>query len=219
MSVVSSEARPVGLPTVIAEGVRDLIIRGVLSPGVHLGQMQLAAQFEASRVPVREALKLLAAEGLISHDPNRGFFVLELSSEEARQLYRIRHILERELLLTIPWPHDEQSRELTRLVDDIDAALKGGDRLTWIAKHRQFHQKIFDLSPDKILVREIQRLWTLTDRYRSLLPTPEPKGGSDDRSLVEALMRQDRHRLLDVFERERQEVEQRLLRTLSDRGL
>ena len=67
-----------------------MIARGTLAPGMRLGQTELAEQFSASRVPVREALKLLSSEGIIEHDPNRGFFVTRLSRDEAEQLFTVR---------------------------------------------------------------------------------------------------------------------------------
>ena len=137
---------------------------------MHLGQSQLADRFEASRVPVREALKLLVAEGLINHDPNRGFFVAEVSSAEARQLYRMRHLLESELLSTVDWPSEAKLAELTERVAELQELLETGDRPKWAIRHRDFHNAVFDLSPDKTIVAEVQRLWTLSDRYRSLLP-------------------------------------------------
>ena len=219
----AEKGRKSDIPARIAEQIRELIIRGVLSPGVHLGQMQLAEQFDASRVPVREALKLLAAEGILLHDPNRGFFVATLSSGEARQLYRMRHLLEAELLSTIEWPTPKQVAELNAKIDELNKLLKKGDRVHWSIKHREFHRAVFDLSPQKILVREVLRLWSLTDRYRSLLPPPRPEtapgGAADEQDLVEALATRDRARLLGQFERVRNHVEKMLLDLLDSRAL
>ena len=217
------EVRNPGIPTRIAEQIRAMIVRGALSPGVHLGQMELAEQFEASRVPVREALKLLAAEGLLIHDPNRGFFVATLSSEEASQLYRMRHLIEFELLSTVEWPTEAQIAEFGVMLDELEALLAKGDRAMWNVRHREFHLAIFNLSPQKILVREVLRLWTLTDRYRSLLPSPQgrlgDRGAEDERMLVDALAKRDRERLLQAFEDDRTRVEEMLLRLLDARSL
>jgi len=219
----AKEGRKSDIPARIAEQIRELIVRGALSPGVHLGQMQLAEQFAASRVPVREALKLLAAEGILLHDPNRGFFVAALSSEEARQLYRMRHLIEAELLSTVEWPTRAQVAELNAMIDELEKLLKQGNRHHWAIRHRDFHRVIFDLSPQKVLVREVLRLWTLTDRYRSLLPAPRTKqghGGADDeRALVRALASRDRPRLLQQFEEDRSHVEKMLLDLLASREI
>jgi DNA-binding GntR family transcriptional regulator len=208
-----------GIPSRIADQIRDLIVRGAIAPGVHLGQMELAQRFATSRVPVREALKLLAAEGLLIHDPNRGFFVALLSKDEARQLYRLRHLIEVELLQTVNWPTTEQVSDLSARIEELEGLLSSGQRMEWSVAHRDFHRAVFDLSPEKVLVREIVRLWMLTDRYRSLLPKPAMEGGGaqDERDLLGALISKDRARLLQVFEQDRSRVERVLLGLLEGR--
>lgn len=214
--------RSIDMPARIAEQLRDQVNRGILSPGLQMRQMELAKQFSVSRVPVREALKLLAAEGLIEHDPNRGFYVAMLSSEEAEQLYRIRHLLEAEVLSTIEWPTVEQLKDLYARVKELDDLLEHGDRLGWVTRHREFHKSIFELSAQKFLVREVLRLLSLTDRYRSLVMTPgfsKEIKANQERSLVEALATRDKERLLQVFEQERNSIEQSLLAALKARGV
>jgi DNA-binding GntR family transcriptional regulator len=199
-----------------------LITRGALAPGMHLGQSQLADRFETSRVPVREALKLLVAEGLVLHDPNRGFFVSEVSSAEARQLYKMRHLLESELLSTVDWPSEEKLAELTDLVEELQRLLDAGDRPQWAIRHRDFHNAVFDLSPDKTIVAEVQRLWILSDRYRSLLPPPSSPNRArltDENHLIKALRRKNREDLLKVFSEGRTRVEKMLLDILTHRGV
>jgi DNA-binding GntR family transcriptional regulator len=211
-----------GIPAHIANRIRELIARGALSPGVRLGQQELAERFEASRMPVREALKLLSAEGIIVHDANRGFFVASLSSDEARQLFKLRHLVEDALLASVRWPTDEELRELTRRADELEKLLNAGDRATWWTRHRDFHRMIFDLSDEKIIVREALRLWSLTDRYRSLLPLPQRP--SPERTLVkkhelvQALGDHDRRRLLRVRAERRQHFESLVLDVLESRS-
>jgi DNA-binding GntR family transcriptional regulator len=216
------EPEVAGIPGKIADQLRNLITRGSLAPGMHLGQSQLADRFEASRVPVREALKLLVAEGLINHDPNRGFFVAEVSSAEARQLYRMRHLLESELLSTVAWPDEEKLAELVALVDELDDLSEAGDRARWAVRHRDFHNAVFDLSPDKTIVAEVKRLWTLSDRYRSLMPpksSPLRNRLTDENQLIKALKRKNREDLLRVFSEGRTRVEKMLLDILQHRGV
>lgn len=223
--MLSTESQ-LDVPARIADHIRELISKGNISPGEHLGQAELADRFEASRVPVREALKLLAAEGSLMHDPNRGFFVARLSSDEAKQLYRLRHLLEAELLSTAEWPTSEQLTDFEKQLDVLTELELGNKRGEWNSRHREFHRAIFDLSPQKIIVREVQRLWTLTDRYRSLLLAAPGRhdgtvhhGTSDERRLIDALADRDRARLLAVFEEERSHVEDLLLGILAARGL
>ena len=80
-SIVLEKPQSVAIPAMIADNLRGMIARGNLAAGLRLGQRELAEKFNASRVPVREALKLLCSEGIVEHDPNRGFFVARLSSD------------------------------------------------------------------------------------------------------------------------------------------
>jgi DNA-binding GntR family transcriptional regulator len=74
--------------------LRKYILNGTLAPSSRLVELQLAGQFEVSRTPVREALKRLAAEGLVALDPSRGMIVREVDRSEAEEIYMIREVLE-----------------------------------------------------------------------------------------------------------------------------
>jgi len=212
-----------GVPAKIADELRSLIARGTLAPGTRLGQTELAEQFSASRVPVREALKLLSSEGIIEHDPNRGFFVTRLSRDEAEQLFRLRHLIEDELMRTIEWPDAEQLADLEQQAERLEGLLDAGDRTSWWVEHRKFHTTIFDLSPKKTIMREAMRLWALTDRFRALLPLPrrpsEERSVVNKHSLLKALKERDREQLIAARRSRREAFEHLLLETLEARGL
>lgn len=219
---IKKTARGTNLPESIAGRMRELISRGTFFPGLQLRQMELAKRFGSSRVPLREALKLLAAEGIVDHDPNRGFFVATLSLDEARQLYRIRHLLEAELLGTVQWPTEERLTLLRKQLEKLEAQLGKQHSDGWLEQHRLFYEAIFDLSPQKVLVREVLRLIRLTDRYRSLAAhalVGTHRKATQERHLLEVLAKRDRKRLLRVFEEDRSRIEEGLLGVLRARGL
>lgn len=184
--------------------------------------MDLAERFQASRVPIREALKLLHGEGIVEHDPNRGFFVAPLSIDEARQLYRMRHLLEAELLATVRWPTAAELAELRAQLEQLESSLRDQNAPEWVARHRAFYRALFDLSTEKVLVAEVLRLIRLTDRYRALaahvLPNQRRKP-IPERHLVAALAKRDRKRLLGVFEQDRKLIEEGIQAMLVARGL
>lgn len=215
-------ARRKDLPEAIAGELRELIARGTFQPGLQLRQMELAERFGSSRVPLREALKLLRAEGIIHHDPNRGFFVAPLSLGEARQLYRIRHLLEAELLGSVKWPDEAQLASLQRKLKALEASLKKQDRGSWLRHHREFYESVFDLSEQKVLAAEVLRVIRLTDRYRALaaevLPAAERKA-TQEKHLLDALATRNRRRLLRLFEADRTQIEQGVESVLRARGL
>jgi DNA-binding GntR family transcriptional regulator len=222
MSARKDEATE-AVPSTIASKLRTMIACGTFAPGMRLGQTELADQFEASRVPVREALKMLSAEGVVEHDPNRGFFVARFSSDEAKQLFKLRDLVEDELLSTVRWPNDEEIEDFHARAVELEDLLNTGNRGAWWARHREFHETLFNLSPNKIFVREAMRLWSLTDRYRALVPLPrrpsEERNIVNKADLVQALANQHTRQLLRVRSDRRRAFEVMVLELLADRGL
>src|SRR3954453_11705892 len=85
-------------PDLIAESLRDEILRGGIPPGQPLRQEELAERFGVSRLPVRDALMRLETQGLVHVYPNRGAFVISLSGDEVREIYEMRLLLEGDIL-------------------------------------------------------------------------------------------------------------------------
>lgn len=211
------------VPSIIAARLRTMIACGTFAPGMRLGQTELAKHFVASRVPVREALKLLSAESIVEHDPNRGFFVARFSSEEARQYFQLRDMVEDELLATIRWPTEDELADLRARAEELERLLDEGNRAEWWNKHQEFHLQIFDLSPNKVMVREAMRYWALTDRYRALVPLPRRRSTErnivNKADLVAALAGHRMKDLIKVRANRRRAFETLVLETLEDRGL
>src|ERR1700712_2718044 len=88
-------ALPATLVELAAHRLRDEILRGALKPGEKIIEEQLCADFGISRAPLREALRLLAQQGLVEHLPRRGSRVTEWSPTDVLQLFALRHVLER----------------------------------------------------------------------------------------------------------------------------
>lgn len=223
MTVKPAKQAADAVPSVIASKLRTLIASGHYSPGIRLGQTELAEQFSASRVPVREALKLLSAEGVVEHDPNRGFFVSRFSASEARQYFRLRDMVEDELLKSIRWPTEEELAGFRARAEELEELLNEGNRAEWWSRHQAFHLALFDLSPLKIMVREALRYWSLTDRYRALVPLPRRASNArtivNKGDLVSALAERDTKKLLKVRAQRRKAFEEVVLSILEDRGL
>ena len=195
----------------MVELIRRAILRGVLQPGEHLTQTGLAEAYSVSKVPVREALKQLHAEGLLLHDRNRGYFVTRLSRSEARQLYKLRRWLESELLRTARWPNATELKRLKRYFDTLSKPVTAGQRQAWLDTLKAMRELIFGLSPEKILLREAMRLWSLTDRFRSLFPDEESVSG--EQTMYDALAAKDRDALLAAHVADRDRIEQLLEET------
>src|ERR687889_1549112 len=106
----------------IASHLRSAILRGVIAPGERVRQEDVAQQLGASRLPVREALQMLAAEGLVEHEPNKGARVPWLSMHEVDVMYRMREQLEPLALAeSLPDLDDSDLDELSSLQQQIEA--------------------------------------------------------------------------------------------------
>jgi DNA-binding GntR family transcriptional regulator len=128
-------------PDVVSGELRRAILDGELEAGAQLKQDEVAEKFGVSRIPVREALKQLAAEGLVTFHPNRGAVVSSLSLEEVLEMLEIRSALEcRALRLAIPNMVDEDFDELSGILAEYDeepSAPKWGE-MNW-----RFHEALY----------------------------------------------------------------------------
>ena len=143
--------------------MRRLVLDGSLSPGEQIRQEEMAALLGVSRVPLREALNVLADQGLLQHRPHAGYFVCKRSPEEVRQIRRMLELLETEVMETIAFPDAAVVAELRGLNAQMMVATQSHDWVGLMRLNREFHFRIFGLSPDRLILDEIQRLWALAD--------------------------------------------------------
>src|ERR1700749_4966935 len=94
MSSRQSQRRRRSRPGMAADAIRGLIARGTLVGGDRLVESQIADQLQTSRGPVRDALFLLRAEGLVRDGPRRGSFVVQLTAQDVREIYDLRAAVE-----------------------------------------------------------------------------------------------------------------------------
>ena len=144
----------------VAERLRAGILTGRLRPGEWLRQARLAQEFGVSQMPVREALKRLAAEGLVEHVPYRGVRVVEFSPEDVEDLYVCRAFIEslaaRFAAVCIT---DKEVGELAGLQRRMAACRTPEDLVEYRELNRQFHSAIFAASRRSYLVRTLAQLW------------------------------------------------------------
>lgn len=152
---------------VIAE-LRRMIHDGRLLPGEKIHQDTLADELGVSRIPVREALKTLTADGLVQHTMNAGFRVTRLNSAEFDQLYRMRRLLETEVVLAMRPPGTDELTHLRALNEAVAQAAAEPDIPMMMRHNRELHFTIFRISGLDLIVKELERLWDLAMPYQSL---------------------------------------------------
>ena len=125
------------------------ILSGRTDPGERLVEEQLTRRLGISRAPLREALRLLAQQGLVEHIPRRGVRVATLSDSDVRELYEVRDVLERHAVRSRP--ADADLTGLHTALGVMRKATETGDRMTIADAHREFHVAVVALGGNRQL--------------------------------------------------------------------
>jgi DNA-binding GntR family transcriptional regulator len=170
--------------------LREQILSGTLKAGARLNPLDIGKSLGVSRMPVREALRQLDSEGLVTIKPNRGVVVMSLSTREIEEIFLIRTSLE--VLAARQAVPNLTARTITglqqhrRLMDEAE-----GDARLWVRRHDDFHDALCGLSGMPRLVAEIRRSRALlnaymTRYYMEASLTPEMDGHGHD-AIIDAL--------------------------------
>ncbi|WP_406692115.1 GntR family transcriptional regulator [Saccharopolyspora sp. ID03-671] len=161
--------RPPTTQAFVLDELRRSIVSGDLTPGQPIRQDTIAAGLGVSRVPLREALKTLEAEGQVVYQPHRGYSVAELSLADLLEVYRMRELLEAEAVRVAA--EQLTDADLTRITDagqDVEKAAEDGDLVAMIAANRRFHFALLEPAGMPRLLRVVRTLWDATDAYRAV---------------------------------------------------
>ncbi len=153
------------LGNVVTRQVREAILEGRLKPGIRVRQQELARQFGVSRIPVREALRRLESEGLITLVPHSGARVARMDIGECTELYRLREVIEPMALAeSVPNLSAQQLIELRGLVSEIENSWQDAPR--WLELDRRFHLESYAAASMPRVLSMIERFWNQTQQYR-----------------------------------------------------
>jgi len=183
MSAVSLSPR--ALYEEVAELLRQRIFRRELEPGTWIDELKIAENYGISRTPLREALKVLAAEGLVTMKVRRGAYVTEVSEKDLSDVYHLLSLLESDAAGVVATQASaEQLCELQALHVELEAAAKPGrqDRERFFEINEQFHMRLLEIADNRWrnqMVADLRKVMKL-NRQHSLL-----KAGRIEESLHE----------------------------------
>ena len=197
-----SEAEPLQLTLQAAAQIRGLIIDHVLLPGEKILQVELAERIGVSRSPLREALRTLESEGVVAYEINRGYVVARLDDGDLAQIYRMRELLEDELLRTVRRPDPAVLNELKDLNDKMMISIDDRNVTEVLRYNRDFHFRIFGLSPLGQIRKEVSRLWQMSDIYSAAWWRRQPEAkkriNTEHRAIIAALRKFDLDKLVEL---------------------
>jgi DNA-binding GntR family transcriptional regulator len=187
MAVNATTGPSDALPTVASHRIAaNLRAEITLPPGERIMQEEIAARFGSSRLPVREALRILESEGLVTLRSNSGAWVAELDRQECLDIYKIRECVEPLAIAeSIPNLTNTDIQRLERLQAEID---RGTDVDRFLALDRELHLLTYSGCQIEPLNAMVERFWNTTQQYRRAYTTAI---GSDRRWIINA-----EHRLL-----------------------
>jgi len=165
----SASLAPRALYQEVAERLRQQIYGRELEPGAWIDELKLCKEMGISRTPMREALKVLAVEGLVTMKVRRGAYVTELSERDVREAYQLLALLESDAAGEVARKADaRQLAELQHLHEQLEARL--ADRDQFFAANEEFHRKLLEIDDNRLrqhLVSDLRRIIKL-NRHHSL---------------------------------------------------
>jgi DNA-binding GntR family transcriptional regulator len=189
-----------------AEAVVAAAARGVFLPGDRLVEAEIARELGISRVPVREALRLLESQGIVVSTPYKGMRLMQVTSRMVAELMRVRTALEslalREIVAEGPLP-PERLMAARRAAQRYEEAAEGRDTAVLVAADEAFHGELCRLSGNRVLhglwlsvARQLSVVWGLGHDVR-----PKSRTGGEHREIIDCLARGDEAGALDALNR------------------
>lgn len=194
------------LASAVADKLREMIIRGEMQEGEQLRQDAIALDFQVSRIPVREALRQLEAEGLIKIVAHRGAVVSSLSADEIEELFAIRALLECQVLkLSIPNLTESDFQQAEQILETYEKALwMKGEVGSWGRLNWQFHSTLYSRANRPYFMSIIQMLNNNGDRYTRLqlyLTQAFERAKQEHRALLDLCRKRDVQAAADLLDR------------------
>ena len=177
----------------VAEQLRQRIFRRELEPGSWIDELKIAEEFGISRTPLREALKVLAAEGLVTMKVRRGAYVTEMSEKDLRDVYHLLSLLESDAAgVVAERATPEQQQTLKELHAELEAAV--ADREKFFAINERFHMLVLEMADNRWrsqMVGDLRKVMKL-NRHNSLFKQGRIEDSlAEHRAVLQAMLARD----------------------------
>ena len=191
MSAISLAPR--ALYEEVAELLRQRIFRRELEPGSWIDEVKLAQEYGISRTPLREALKVLAAEGLVTMKVRRGAYVTEVSERDLAEVYHLLALLESDAAAVVATQASTaELDELRSLQAELEAAVPDRDR--FFAVNERFHMRLLELAGNRWrnqMVADLRKVMKLNRQHSLLKSGRVEESLAEHRAVMEALAARD----------------------------
>lgn len=155
------------LREIVYEELKLLILTGKISPGMRLMEEELAEDMGVSRTPIREAIRKLEKEGLITIEPRRGAYVSQISTKDMVEILEVRQNMEGLAAeLAAQRMSEEDKEKLRNIAKAYEDAVAAGDMAEMIRCDTTFHHIIVEATQNKILIQMVEQLQEMVLRFR-----------------------------------------------------
>ena len=210
---------PLTAQEAVLEELRSWILTRRIKPGAPIRQDTIAADLGVSRVPVREALKILEGEGHVIYRRHRGYTLVDLDVEDLVEIYRIRRLLEDEAVrVGIPNLLEDDLDRMFEAIQDMERASSEGNIIELTSANRRFHFGLFEASALPRLQNFIRMLWDSSDPYRSMYFLDEKHRNTvnrEHREIIEAVRARDVETALLLLDQHRENAVGELSKVIS----
>lgn len=177
----------------VAELLRQRIYKRELEPGSWIDELKLAEEYGISRTPLREALKVLAAEGLVTMKVRRGAYVTEVSERDLAEVYHLLSLLESDAAgVVAAQATDAQLAELQALHAELETAVADRDR--FFAINERFHMRLLEIAGNRWrnqMVADLRKVMKLNRQHSLLKSGRIEESLAEHRAVMEALAKRD----------------------------
>lgn len=193
--MIATAIAPVALYEEVAERLRQRIFAHELAPGAWIDEQAVAEQYGISRTPLREALKVLAAEGLVTLRPRRGCYVTELTERDLDEIFPVLALLEGRCAYEAAQRASAADlRRLEKQHADLEKCAASGDIERFFDANQAYHRAIQDLAGNRWLsqvITDMRKVLKLTRHDSLLLEGRLQQSLAEHRGIMDALRQGD----------------------------